>query len=302
MLRLRRSASLGRLAARAGVGVGGALALAGGVLELERRAVCQAKALTTAAAAATPPAAGGALASRALTLYQYEICPFCNKVKAVLDYFDVPYATVDVNPLTKAELKFSADYKKVPVLTAASPDLQLNDSADILAHVLTQLKEAGALPERAAFDSPEAQRWSAWVDKQLAVYIYPNITRSFHESQQAFAYVEDVPHFSALDKLANRYVGALAMVFAQGKIKKKYNIVDERAEMFAKLREWSVEVGDRRFHGGDQPDLADLSVYGCLRGIKATSTHAQIMAETDLQPWYQRVEAAVGSSSRISRT
>jgi len=44
-------------------------------------------------------------------------CPFCNKVKAHLDYFNVPYKAVEVYPLKKPELSFSHTYKKVPVLT-----------------------------------------------------------------------------------------------------------------------------------------------------------------------------------------
>lgn len=290
-----------RLASR-GARLGGALVLAGGgALVLERRtAACHARGLASSASAHPKPPPS-VLADRALTLYQYEICPFCNKVKSVLDYFDVPYSTIDVNPLTKSELKFSADYKKVPVLTA-SPGLQLNDSADILTFVLAELRTAGALPERAAFDSPEATRWAAWVDKELAVYIYPNITRSYSESFEAFGYIEQVPHFTLLDKLSNRYLGALAMVFAQGKIKKKYNIVDERAEMLGKLRQWSEAVGQQPFHGGNQPNLADLCVFGCLRGISGTSTYAQIMDESDIKAWYQVrtravVECRVGSSS-----
>jgi microsomal prostaglandin-E synthase 2 len=76
-------------------------------------------------------------------LYQYDVCPFCCKVKAVLDYYrvrclitivtkhfmvpcmrphaelivvarwaQIPYRCVEVGPLMKTELKWSA-YKKV---------------------------------------------------------------------------------------------------------------------------------------------------------------------------------------------
>lgn len=40
-------------------------------------------------------------------------CPFCNKVRAVLDYHKLPYTVVEVNPMRKKELEFSKDYKKV---------------------------------------------------------------------------------------------------------------------------------------------------------------------------------------------
>ena len=41
-----------------------------------------------------------------VTLYQYRICPFCNKVKALLHYAGMEYKAVEVNPLTKAEIQW----------------------------------------------------------------------------------------------------------------------------------------------------------------------------------------------------
>jgi hypothetical protein len=57
-----------------------------------------------------------------------------------------------------------------------------------------------------------------WADKQLAVLLFPNITRNFSESYQAFSYVQSVDSFSALDKLANQVLGSTAMWAAQGKV------------------------------------------------------------------------------------
>lgn len=36
-----------------------------------------------------------------LVLYQYMSCPFCNKVRAALDFYNVPYKMVEVDPLKK---------------------------------------------------------------------------------------------------------------------------------------------------------------------------------------------------------
>ncbi|XP_076949296.1 uncharacterized protein LOC143621894 [Bidens hawaiensis] len=49
-----------------------------------------------------------------VVLYQYQACPFCNKVKAFLEYYDIPYKIVEVNPMNKKEIKWS-DYRKVPI-------------------------------------------------------------------------------------------------------------------------------------------------------------------------------------------
>ena len=49
----------------------------------------------------------------ALKLYQYRTCPYCCKARAYLDYAGFKYEVVEVNPLTRKEMKFSA-YRKVP--------------------------------------------------------------------------------------------------------------------------------------------------------------------------------------------
>ena len=43
-----------------------------------------------------------------VTVYQYQICPFCTKVKTFLDFVHVPYSTIEVNPVSKKEIKVSA--------------------------------------------------------------------------------------------------------------------------------------------------------------------------------------------------
>lgn len=51
-----------------------------------------------------------------VTLYEYQPCPFCNKVKAFLDYTDTPWTSVEVDPLFKKEIAFSqVKPKKVPI-------------------------------------------------------------------------------------------------------------------------------------------------------------------------------------------
>ena len=52
-----------------------------------------------------------------VTLYQYQNCPFCGKVRAFLDYYGVDYTIVEVNPLWKKEISFSK-YRKVPFILA----------------------------------------------------------------------------------------------------------------------------------------------------------------------------------------
>ena len=48
---------------------------------------------------------------------------------------------------------------------------------------------------------------------------------------------------------------------AQGKIKKKYDIDDERAALSTALAKWTAEIGAGPFAGGAEPNIADVAVY-----------------------------------------
>lgn len=47
-----------------------------------------------------------------IELYKYAICPFCNRVKAFLDYAGLEYSQIEVNPLTKKEIKWWVHHPK----------------------------------------------------------------------------------------------------------------------------------------------------------------------------------------------
>ena len=239
-----------------------------------------------------PLSAAAASAVGKVQLYQYEICPFCHKIKALLDLHKIPYETIDVNPLVKREIKPWSNYKKVPIMLLDGE--QVNDSPVIAERLLERMETPQTATALAAFRSPEALEWASWSDKELAVLLFPNITRTWSEAYEAFGYVQEVPHFSVVDKWSNQLVGAFAMWMAQGKIKKKYNIDDERAAVQEAIAHWlGAGVGDKPFAGGERPDFADVCVFGALKAIDRTAAHAEILAETDVGPWYERMTAAV---------
>lgn len=68
---------------------------------------------------------------------------------------------------------------------------------------------------------------------------------------------QTVPHFSTVAKWSNQWVGATAMWLAQGKLKKKYNIDDERAALFSAIEAWNKEV---RVRSDQQVDTLWLRV------------------------------------------
>ena len=160
-----------------------------------------------------------------IKLYQYHICPFCNITKSLLEYTKLDYEKVEVNPLTKAELKpWSGEYKKVPI--AVIDGKQVNGSEEILDAILNVSNKVQMDEEIMNNDdfqkSDNAQKWTRFAIDDLAALLYPNICGTLSDSYDAFGYVKDVESFSTLQKISIRYIGALAMHFAANKVKCKY--------------------------------------------------------------------------------
>lgn len=159
-----------------------------------------------------------------LTLYQYQPCPFCKKVRAFLDYQGLSYQVVEVNPVTKKQMSWTS-YKKVPVLVATlgpGQHQQLNDSSVIISTLYSYLIDGqrdllrnvkcyptmefhdddgkrrtdimnryfimfgDTEPDRPKASLAEERKWRKWADDVLMHSISPNIYRTWDESLEAF--------------------------------------------------------------------------------------------------------------------
>ena len=141
-----------------------------------------------------------------VSLYQYAICPYCNKVKSVLHYAKIPHTVVEVNPLTKAELP-DKDYRKVPL--ARIDDEVVKGSDEIMQ----------ALLHRTELDPNAGQEWVDFANDELAHLLYPNICASLGDAYQAFGYVDRVDSFSYFQKMAIQSAGSVAMYLAASRVK-----------------------------------------------------------------------------------
>eukprot|EP00096_Caligus_rogercresseyi_P004810 TRINITY_DN1932_c0_g1_i1.p1 TRINITY_DN1932_c0_g1~~TRINITY_DN1932_c0_g1_i1.p1 ORF type:complete len:387 (+),score=130.57 TRINITY_DN1932_c0_g1_i1:162-1322(+) len=179
-----------------------------------------------------------------ITLYQYTTCPFCCKVRAFLDYYGVSYDIVEVNSVFKKEIKWSNDYKKVPILVVKTPQgehLQLNDSTMIISALMTYLKEPSKDLKKILECYPQVMstneetgksfvevrnkyfimssesgpadkgvkdelKWRKWVDGVFVHRISPNVYRSFSESLEAFHWFDMAGEWKAVFNTFERQV------------------------------------------------------------------------------------------------
>ncbi|CAL0318976.1 unnamed protein product [Lupinus luteus] len=240
-----------------------------------------------------------------VVLFQYEACPFCNKVKAFLDYYDLPYKVVEVNPMNKKEIKWS-DYKKVPILTVDGE--QLVDSSDIINKLVLKIHPDYDL------NADEEKKWREyvayypfilnsslfwWVDNHLVHVLSPNIYRTVAEALESFEYITTKGNFSLYERLVAKYGGAAAMYFVSKKLKKRHNITDERAALYGAAEQWVDALNGRKFLGGLNPNLADLAVFGVLRPIRHLKSGKDMVEHTRIGKWFSEMECAVGQSSRV---
>ncbi|XP_047325914.1 prostaglandin E synthase 2-like [Impatiens glandulifera] len=229
-------------------------------------------------------------APKDVVLYQYEACPFCNKVKAFLDYHGIAYKIVEVNPMSKKEIKWS-DYKKVPVLLVDGE--QMNDSSAIIDNLFKKIHQE----EDGALQNEEERKWRGWVDNHLVHVLSPNIYRSASEALESFDYITTHGNFSFSERIIAKYGGAAAMYFVSKKLKKRHNITDERKALYDAAETWVEALNDRQFLGGAKPNLADLSVYGVLRPIRYLTSGKDMVENTRIGEWYARMERLVKKSA-----
>ncbi|XP_063552853.1 prostaglandin E synthase 2 isoform X1 [Gorilla gorilla gorilla] len=227
-----------------------------------------------------------------LTLYQYKTCPFCSKVRAFLDFHALPYQVVEVNPVRRAEIKFSS-YRKVPILVAQEGESsqQLNDSSVIISALKTYLVSGQPLEEIITYypamkavndqgkevtefgnkywlmlNEKEAQqvyggkearteemKWRQWADDWLVHLISPNVYRTPTEALASFDYIVREGKFGAVEGAVAKYMGAAAMYLISKRLKSRHRLQDNvREDLYEAADKWVAAVGKDRPFMGGQ--------------------------------------------------
>ena len=249
----------------------------------------------------------------------------------------IPYRTIEVSPLSKKELKWS-EHRKVPI--AVLDDDILQDSSLIISRLAAEIEAGQSTqqeqqqPQTSSSGSsswvpwskkgststsaatPEAQAsgrnagttareeeayWRQWVDARLVKVITVNIYGTAKEAFQTFDYISATGKFNWFEAESARVAGAVMMWGISNKLKKKYGIEGNlREELYMCGDQWVEALEDRDFLGGDQPNLADLAVFGVVKSVTGTDAFMDLMHHTHIGKWYERMMAEVSTSARVS--
>ena len=139
------------------------------------------------------------------TMYCFETCPFCFKVKALLGSREIEYSKVEVDPTFKTQLKWS-EWSAVPVFVDID-GTQVNDSNYILHYI--DSKDINGFPR--AGEDPLQDEWMDFSNLILGKSIVAVIYKSYRTSLQALDYVTRIDNFSFGTRLVNKWVGGIIM-------------------------------------------------------------------------------------------
>ncbi len=223
-------------------------------------------------------------------LYQYEVCPFCWKVRTALALKKVPYETVEVHPLNKKELQFS-EYKKVPVWTDKEGK-QVNDSNEIMSYIDKNYEGPKLFEE----DITRAAREKAlieWSEKYVKA-IPPAIYSNFGDSLKAFDYITKTSKFSWHQKALIKFSGAAVMKMVAKKSKERQGIDDVNAHLVNLTKEWETALEGQKFAGGDKPNAADAAVYGITMSISTLPASKLMSAYPGFHKWIEDMGQETG--------
>ena len=271
-------------------------------------------------------------------IYQYNCCPFCGKVKGVLDYYNIPYSLIEVSPITKSQLpnknKFLHD-RNVPILLAAKASSGPNKyhidqkitykSNVIISTLLEYLCVNGQMPQNEYNRSKSTiiDAWHEWMDNNLIPHIYAAIdydsydisylNKLFNDGKNKeneenstdimFRYLKEFKKFETMAITTFPIQQICAQLFHNQaiQIRHKYGIQkgSDIKNLKETMNEWH-QVTKISFHGGSKPDIADIMAFGIFRTFDNIPLIKQLIQETQLTEWYETVQEMVGQHSCVT--
>ena len=229
--------------------------------------------------------------SALVTLYQFELCPFCHKVRAALELKGISYQKVEVSPMDKKGLPPLPPEapRKVPVMR--SGERIIWDSSEILQRIDELAPEGVSLvPD----DSPQQTRaieLDRWISDNLIAALPTVIYGSWRDAARAARITAAGSNFNLLQGVGVRVGGSLIMRQIAKRILKRHGRRDGEAwieELVDQIEQW---LGDGEFLQGEKLTIADAAAHGAFSCVADFPVFERTMQRPRLRAWYDRVQA-----------
>ena len=232
----------------------------------------------------------GSFMASAGQLHMLYTCPFCWKVRGLLEYLDIPYEEIQVNPMrAKKTLPSAPDWKKVPVWVNSRDEIHV-DSTPIMKHIDLEHNGGGLWSSE---DEERRDKWMEWVDLHMSKATIPILYGSLGSALKTTTRVSKLENFGFFSKRLYAWAGFPVMwgIIAKKRVKKDGRTPKKLWHDL--LSEFTAEFNGKEFFGGDSPNLVDLAAFGYVRSISLYPQFSQIEEHENGMVWYRAVEATL---------
>lgn len=234
-----------------------------------------------------------------ITLFQYEISPFCDKIRRVMNYKNLEYKTVNFSlaDTAKGELKKLYSAGKVPVIKIHGSTL--GDSSTIAAYLEKKFPEPALIPEDPK-EKALVHFLEDWADESLyfyEIYLRFNIAKNREKV---------IPELSKFDNAALQKIAPVAIPHAMKKMLNNQGIGRKALPLILSDIEKHVEAINDWLSGGNwlvgkNITLADIAVYSQLQCINQTPEGSQIIGKKPaVTAWLERVATSTEKQAAIA--
>ena len=225
-----------------------------------------------------------------VTLFQFELCPYCHKVKAALEAKGIAFTKVEVNPMNKKELPplpVGAP-RKVPVIQVAGETIF--DSTAIVAYLEAHDHTVRLTPQDPTLLA-KSQLVEKWVNDDLSYVLPTVIYGTWGEAIKAAKVVAKTSNFGLVQNAMVRAGGSLIMHQVAKRIVAKRGGGNPAAMLATEIDKFEGWLGTSDFIGGTELSVGDIAAHGCMMCIAEFPAFVTIMARPRVAAWYQRVAA-----------
>jgi len=216
-------------------------------------------------------------------------CPFCWKVRGLLEHLGIDHERIQVNPMKSKKLPSAPEWKKVPIWIDAENKIHV-DSTPIMKHI-DSVHNEGKL--WSSDNEERRDKWMEWVDLHMSKATIPILYGSLGSALKTTTSVSKLENFGFFSKRLYAWAGFPIMwgIIAKKRVKKDGRTPKKLWHDL--LDEFTEEFEQKEFFGGDSPDLVDLAAFGYVRSISPYSQFSQLEEHEAGMKWYRAVEATL---------
>ena len=217
------------------------------------------------------------------TLHLLYSCPFCWKVRGLLEHLEVETEDVPVNGMRiKKEVAFAGDWGKVPVFTDEEGQHHV-DSTPIL-RIIDEKYNGGKMANQG--DKARQDTWMEWVDTHMSKATVPILYGSLGSALKTTTRISKIENFGFFSKRLYAWAGFPIMwgIIAKKRVKKDGR--KPKKLWHDLLTEYTESFDGKPFFGGQQPNLVDFAAFGYMRSISPFKQFKHLEEHEEGMKWY----------------